>query len=127
MVLTDKELNEYLISIGGLTNVFTGNKITDSDFFQVSFGWNLIIKNLIQDLIRLGWNKEVIQVKEKFGGLRFYINEGTDEIHQRIGEAELESMKTCEITGKHGKIRTDIGWHRTLCDGEYERIISKNI
>jgi hypothetical protein len=127
MVLTDKELNDYLISIGGLTNVFTGNKVTDSDFFQVSLGWNLIIKNLIQDLIRLGWNKEVIQVKEKFGGLRFYINEGTDEIHQRIGEAELESMKTCEITGKPGKLRTDIGWYRTLCDEEYERIISKNI
>jgi hypothetical protein len=127
MVLTDKELNEYLISIGGLTNVFTGNKVTDSDFFQVSLGWNLIIKNLIQDLIKLGWNKEVIQVKEKFGGLRFYINEGTDEIHQRIAQAELESMKTCEITGKPGKIRTDIGWHRTLCDEEYERIISKNI
>jgi hypothetical protein len=127
MVLTDKELNEYLISIGGLTNVFTGNNITDSDFFVVGSGWNLLIKNLIQDLIKLGWNKEVIQVKEKFGGLRFYINEGTDEIHQRIGQAELESMKTCEITGKLGKIRTDIGWHRTLCDEEYERIISKNI
>ena len=127
MVLTDKELNEYLISIGGLTNVFTGNNITDSDFFVVSSGWNLLIKNLIQDLIKLGWNKEVIQVKEKFGGLRFYINEGTDEIHQRIGEAELESMKTCEITGRPGKIRTDIGWYRTLCDEEYDRIISKNI
>jgi hypothetical protein len=127
MVLTDKELNEYLISIGGLTNVFNGNNITDSDFFVVGSGWNLIIKNLIQDLIRLGWNKEVIQVKEKFGGLRFYINEGTDEIHQRIGQTELESMKTCEITGRPGKIRTDIGWYRTLCDEEYERIISKNI
>jgi hypothetical protein len=127
MVLTDKELNEYLISIGGLTNVFTGNNITDPDFFVVGSGWNLLIKNLIQDLIRLGWNKEVIQVKEKFGGLRFYINEGTDEIHQRIGQAELESMKTCEITGRPGKLRTDIGWYRTLCDEEYDRIISKNI
>jgi len=127
MVLTDNELNEYLISIGGLTNVFTGNNITDPDFFVVGSGWNLIIKNLIQDLIRLGWNKEVIQVKEKFGGLRFYINEGTDEIHQRIGQAELESMKTCEITGRPGKLRTDIGWYRTLCDEEYDRIISKNI
>lgn len=127
MVLRDKELNEYLISIGGLTNVFSGNKITDTDFFVVGSGWNLIIKNLIQDLIKLGWNKEVIQVKEKFGGLRFYINEGTDAIHERIGQAELESMKTCEITGKPGKLRTDIGWYRTLCDEEYERIISKNI
>lgn len=127
MVLTDKELNEYLISIGGLTNVFTGNNITDPDFFVVGSGWNLIIKNLIQDLIRLGWNKEVIQVKEKFGGLRFYINESTDAIHERIGQAELESMKTCEITGRPGKLRNDIGWYRTLCDEEYERIISKNI
>lgn len=123
MVLTDKELNEYLISIGGLTNVFNGNKITDTDFFVVGSGWNLIIKNLIQDLIRLGWDKEVIQVKEKLGGLRFYINEGTDAIHERIGQAELESMKTCEITGRPGKLRTDIGWYRTLCDEEYERCL----
>jgi hypothetical protein len=122
MVLTDKELNEYLISIGGLTNVFSGNEVTDSNFFEVSLGWNLLIKNLIQDLIILGWDKEVIQVKEKFGGLRFYINEGTSEIHQRIAKAEIESMKICEITGKLGKLRTDIGWYRTLCDEEYLKI-----
>jgi hypothetical protein len=127
MVLTDKELTEYLISIDGLTNVFSGNKVTDSNFFEVSLGWNLLIKNLIQDLIILGWDKEVIQVKEKFGGLRFYINEGTSEIHQRIAKAELESMKICEVTGKPGKLRNDIGWYRTLCDEEYNKIISKNI
>ena len=121
--MTNEELTEYLISIDGLINGFNGEKITDSDFFVVSPGWNLLIKNLIQDLIRLGWNKEVIQVKEKFGGLRFYINEGTDEIHQRIGQAELESMKTCEITGRPGKLRTDIGWYRTLCGEEYERCL----
>ena len=127
MVLTDKELTEYLISIDGLINGYYGNKITDSNFFEVSPGWNLLIKNLIQDLIILGWDKEVIQVKEKFGGLRFYINEGTSEIHQRIAKAELESMKICEVTGKPGKLRNDIGWYRTLCDEEYNKIISKNI
>ena len=126
MVLTDKELTEYLISIDGLINGFNGEKITDSDFFVVGSGWNLLIKNLIQDLIRLGWDKEVIQVKEKFGGLRFYINEGTSEIHQRIAKAELESMKICEITGKLGKLRTDIGWYRTLCDEEYYECLKGN-
>jgi len=125
MVLTDKELTEYLISIDGLTNVFSGNKVTDSNFFEVSLGWNLLIKNLIQDLIILGWDKEVIQVKEKFGGLRFYINEGTSEIHQRIVKAEIESMKICEITGNPGKLRTDIAWYKTLCDEEYNKL--KNI
>ncbi len=126
MVLTDKELTEYLISIDGLINGFNGEKITDSDFFVVSPGWNLLIKNLIQDLINLGWDKEVIQVKEKFGGLRFYINEGTSEIHQRIAKAEIESMKTCEITGKPGKLRNDIGWYRTLCDEEYYECLKVN-
>jgi hypothetical protein len=126
MVLTNKELTEYLISIDGLTNVFSGNKIMTSDFFETGEGWNLLIKNLIQDLIRLGWDKEVIQVKEKFGGLRFYINEGTSEIHQRIAKTEIESMKTCEITGKPGKLRTDIGWYRTLCDEEYYECLKGN-
>jgi hypothetical protein len=126
VVLTDKELTEYLISIDGLINGFNGEKITDSDFFVVSPGWNLLIKNLIQDLINLGWDKEVIQVKEKFGGLRFYINEGTSEIHQRIAKAEIESMKTCEITGKPGKLRNDIGWYRTLCDEEYYECLKVN-
>jgi hypothetical protein len=123
--MTNEELTEYLISIDGLINGFTGNKITDSNFFEVSPGWNLLIKNLIQDLINLGWDKEVIQVKEKFGGLRFYINEGTSEIHQRIVKAEIESMKICEITGNPGKLRTDITWYKTLCDEEYNKL--KNI
>jgi hypothetical protein len=126
MIITDKELTEYLISIDGLINGFNGEKITDSDFFVVGSGWNLLIKNLIQDLIILGWDKEVIQVKEKFGGLRFYINEGTSEIHQRIAKAEIESMKICEITGKLGKLRTDIGWYRTLCDEEYYECLKVN-
>jgi hypothetical protein len=56
--------------------------------------------------------------------LRFYINEGTSVIHQRIAKAEIESMKICEVTGKPGKLRNDIGWYRTLCDEEYERIKS---
>ena len=124
--MTNEELTEYLISIDGLINGFNGEKITDSDFFVVGSGWNLLIKNLIQDLIILGWDKEVIQVKEKFGGLRFYINEGTSEIHQRIAKTEIESMKTCEITGKLGKLRTDIGWYRTLCDEEYYECLKVN-
>jgi hypothetical protein len=123
--MTNEELTEYLISIDGLINGFTGNKITDSNFFEVSPGWNLLIKNLIQDLIELGWNKEVCQVKEKFGGLRFYINAATSEAHKRISQSEIESMNICEVTGKPGKLRTDIGWYRTLCDEEYEKCLKQ--
>jgi len=83
-----------------------------------------LIKSLINDLTELGWNKETTQVKEKFGGLRFYINAGSDEIHERIIQAEKESYKVCEKCGEDGEIRTDIGWYSTLCDTHYKK--SKN-
>ena len=55
------------------------------------------------------------QVKEKFGGLRFYMTCGTDEIFNLIDEAEELSYKTCEECGKPGEEK-DTGWIRTLCD-----------
>jgi hypothetical protein len=120
--MTKQEIDNYLQSIGGLTNGFRleSKPIVDSDFFAVREGWFQLIKDLIVDLIELGWNKEVCQVKEKFGGLRFYINDGTDEMYDRIHKAETESCTICEITGKPGTLRTDISWYRTLCDEQYE-------
>ena len=105
-----KEMNEFLESIGGLENGFMTNKppITDSNFFDIDLGWYPLVKELIEDLINLGWNKQTCQVKEKFGGLRFYINEGSDEIHKRITKAENDSYEICEVTGKPGKLRNDI-------------------
>ena len=55
------------------------------------------------------------QVKEKFGGLRFYVNGATDKIYNYISFAETMSYKTCEVCGSPGKTYTD-GWHQTLCD-----------
>ena len=59
------------------------------------------------------------QVKEKFGGLRFYMTCGTDEIFDLIEKAEALSYKTCEECGQPGEER-DTSWIRTLCDGCYE-------
>ena len=125
--MNKEQMDEFLQSIGGFKNGFNleSNPITDSDFFEVGLGWFPLIKDLITDLIELGWNKEVCQVKEKFGGLRFYINAATSEAHKRISQAEIESMNICEVTGKPGKLRTDIGWYRTLCDEEYFKIKNK--
>lgn len=47
-------------------------------------GWGGIINSLIEDLFNLGWNGQLYQIKEKFGGLRFYIGGGTDEMRDRI-------------------------------------------
>jgi hypothetical protein len=55
------------------------------------------------------------QVKEKFGGLRFYVNGATDKHWNYINFAESMSYTICEECGAPGKTYTD-GWHMTLCD-----------
>jgi len=59
------------------------------------------------------------QVKEKFGGLRFYMTCGTSEIYDLTDKAEALSLKTCEECGKPGEKR-DGGWIHTLCDDCHE-------
>lgn len=56
-----------------------------------------------------------VQVKEKFGTLRFYFDGGDDDIHGMVAMAEYMSARTCEECGKPGKLRPG-GWVRTLCD-----------
>jgi hypothetical protein len=116
--MTREEFNTYLKSIGGLVNGWKINvpPIVDGYFMQHGTGWYELEKNLIEDLIKLGWNKEVCQVKEKFGGLRFYINDGSDEIFKRIDQAESESYKTCEICGSKEEIGRTRGWITTCCE-----------
>jgi len=58
----------------------------------------------------------VVQVKEKFGGLRFYVTPATHKIFDRIHEVEEESFHICEVCGKPGKLRNKIPWWQTLCD-----------
>lgn len=83
-------------------------------------GWFKLINELCKKLSK--FEDEVIasQVKEKFGGLRFYIEavspENHKEIYQYIEEAEIKSIETCETCGEPGK-RIGGGWVRTLCHG----------
>lgn len=57
----------------------------------------------------------VLQVKSKFGGLRFHARGGTDVHGAYILMAEVLSTRTCEVCGAPGQRRaTD--WIRTLCD-----------
>src|SRR5271169_4194714 len=94
-----------------------------ADGFCHGDGWFEIIWRLCEDLEPLvaqfeaqtGQRFEVLQVKEKFGGLRFYVSCGNDAIHRRIEAAELESLAVCEVCGQPGE-RRETGWIKTLCD-----------
>lgn len=54
------------------------------------------------------------QVKEKYGGLRFYVSCASDAVFKLIDEYESRSNRTCEVCGEPG-ILTDDGWIKTLC------------
>lgn len=56
------------------------------------------------------------QVKEKFGGLRFYVEGGTDEHHAYISFAEALSYRICETCGTTTNVvQTVGGWVYTTC------------
>lgn len=85
----------------------------------VGKGWVPILLELIDDLYALGWNGRVWQIKEKFGGLRFYIGDAPDAVHERIRKAEVDSYTICEVCGSPGHHRAT-AWERTLCDEHYQ-------
>jgi len=63
-------------------------------------GWFDLIWKLCEDLEPLvGPDFEVIQVKEKFGGLRFYVDNATAQANDRISQAENDSYEICEECG----------------------------
>jgi hypothetical protein len=58
---------------------------------------------------------KVVQAKEKYGTLRFYLDNGYKAAYKVASFAEYMSETTCEKCGNSGETYT-IGWHRTLCE-----------
>lgn len=56
-----------------------------------------------------------IQIKEKFGGLRIYVQDAKPEVQSYITFAESMSYRVCEECGAPGEPRND-SWSKTLCD-----------
>ena len=84
--------------------------------FECCDGWYDLIDELSKKLEPLG--VVAMQVKEKLGGLRFYIgavdNDIADEVFQYISEAEAKSYEICELCGKPGKVNRQ-GWIQVRC------------
>ena len=73
---------------------------------------------ILQGVDKKYWPR-VAQIKEKMGGLRFYVNGLiSDQMQSQILQAEEdegESYRTCERCGAVGKLR-DGSWKHTYCD-----------
>jgi hypothetical protein len=72
------------------------------------------IEKFLQDNPQAEYAPRAVQVKEKYGSLRFYMHGSTEAMENFITEAEEESERTCENCGKEGKAN-DGGWIRVLC------------
>ena len=73
------------------------------------------------DLVKMAYEalpdgSTILQVKEKYGGLRFYCSPDLP----RISEIENLSETVCEECGLPGSTRNIRGWFRTLCKRCYD-------
>lgn len=100
--------------------------------FQILRGWHTPVRKACLALERIAEGHEepvgpdwidlrprAAQIKEKFGGLRFYIDGHSDEAAAVIGIAEAECWKTCEACGAPGRRRDEFEWITTLCGAHY--------
>lgn len=86
--------------------------------FECGNGWFQLLHDLITRLRDMDKDKNirVTQIKEKFGGLRFYIDSGTEEIWKLINKSEEDSYYICEKCGADGVLCKKGYWLETLCD-----------
>lgn len=87
--------------------------------WRKAFGLKMC-EEIKQSLIKTGGRKllnkyRICQIKEKFGGLRWYDNNSTKEIQNIINKYETISEYTCIDCGKSAKYRTK-GWIVPLCE-----------
>lgn len=93
-------------------------------FSEVGVGWfDLVYKasERIENLINSEQDATPSQIKEKFGGLRFYVDLGKDpflkrEIKEILDKAEKDSLSICEMCGKPGSKVQPSGRIKTLCE-----------
>ena len=93
--------------------------------FECDDGWYDLINtlcHLIKHYDKQQTNKPnykpvvVQQVKEKFGGLRFYYYGGDDIIAGMVSFAEAMSQQICEKCGNKGTTNWKRSWVKTLCE-----------
>jgi hypothetical protein len=79
-------------------------------------GWYQLILDTHNKIVELDPNYTIQQIKEKYGGLRFYHTSCHQFATWDIEEAaEVESYTICEVCGRPGSLRGR-AWLQTTCD-----------
>jgi len=96
---------------------------THTHHIGVGKGWEHILSTLLSVIDHhvsnlpeeLKGQIYIVQIKEKFGGLRFYMNHETPFINGAITFAERLSESTCEDCGAPGTKKQVGGWISCRC------------
>lgn len=90
---------------------------------SIASGWENLVRALCRNLQELpqGDQLQAVQVKEKFGQLRFYLDTypgNRKRIDQIVRDAEARSKNVCEECGTTEGVRMEAtrGWIKSLCD-----------
>lgn len=82
-------------------------------------GWFQLLWDLCLELEQLGVPEdfEIYQIKEKFGGLRFYTSGSSIEAYNAVEQAEKRSYEICEECGSTEGVTVAAprGWITTKC------------
>lgn len=99
-------------------------KVKPFELFGVECGkgWYGLLQPIIDYITEYNENIEKeddklvpLQIKEKFGGLRVYMNYCTEELKKLINKAEEESYHVCEICGSKKHIGYTMRYIQTIC------------
>jgi hypothetical protein len=89
--------------------------------YECDKGWWPLIDECVAEIEKQAEREkidvQILQVKEKFGGLRIYVSSGTNKIDDIIDRYEILADHLCETCGSFctAKLRVCHGWYKTLC------------
>jgi len=81
-------------------------------------GWYDLLDKLCADITAQPNSEDVaiFQIKEKFGGLRFYVGAASSAVHDLISAAEAQAYKVCEVCGSADDVKAcGPRWLKSLC------------
>lgn len=97
-------------------------------------GWASIVLECHRQLKHLDPGYRIVQIKEKFGGLRYYYESSydfgniiRDVMDSVVIAAEYKCSITCEVCGAGGKIQYNGGWWKTLCEEHMTKAVPDSV
>ncbi len=91
----------------------------------VGKGWEPLVRAVYNAKVGIGSTVGIIQVKEKWGGLRIYTDYYDSQLEEVIMRVSQESLTICEQCGAPAGLVKKGTWYLTLCEehrGEWEPV-----